>query len=162
MLRGLLRRLRGEPPPTSLPGKAEVLVSAIAPLIGGDALALIVALIPGNFGLRDLGGGVPVGDAAETWNTASRALERHQPITPFYLVDFFRELGLVGREFSGLALFDAALAEQLARAAQQSRGAAPAIALSGFDGDAISSARLRYSRADLAANAAAIRERWQD
>ena len=139
-----------------------MLVAAIAPMIGGEALALVVQLIPRNFGLRDLGGAAPIGDAAATWDTVTDALQRHQPITPYYLVDFFRELGLVTRDSSGLALFDAALAEQLTKAAQDHRGVVPTITLSGFDVDAISSDRLRYSSADIAANHAAIRDRWQD
>lgn len=118
MLRGLWRRLSGEPLSQPPPSKAELLVSAIAPLIGGEALALIVKLIPRHFGLRDLDGAAPITDAAETWDTIVRALERHQPITPCYLIDFFRELALVGLETSGLALFDMALAGRLAEAAR--------------------------------------------
>lgn len=139
-----------------------MLVAAIAPMIGGEALALVVQLIPRNFGLRDLGGAAPIGDAAATWDTVTDALQRHQPITPYYLVDFFRELGLVTRDSSGLALFDAALSEQLTKAAQDHRGVVPTITLSGFDVDAISSDRLRYSSADIAANHAAMHDRWQD
>lgn len=162
MIRGLLRRLRGVRPPDALPGKAQVLVSAIAPLIGREALTLVVQLIPRNFGLRDLGGSAPIGDAAATWDTVTDALGRHQPITPYYLVDFFRELGLVTRDPGGLALFDAALAEQLTHASQNHAGDAPTIALSGFDLDAISSDRLRYSATDIVANAAAIHDRLND
>lgn len=139
-----------------------MLVSAIAPMIGGEALALVAQLIPRHFGLRDLGGAAPIGDAAATWDTVTDALQRHQPITPYYLVDFFRELGLVTRDPSGLALFDAALAEQLTRAAGEHIATMPTVALSGFDLDAISSDRLRYSSADIAANHAAILDRWQD
>lgn len=139
-----------------------MLVSAIAPLIGGEALALVVHLIPRNFGLRDLGGAAPIGDTGATWDAVTDALGRHQPITPYYLVDFFRELGLITRDPSGLALFDAALAEQFTHAAHNHAGNAPTIALSGFDLDALSSDRLRYSATDIVANSAAIRDRWND
>ena len=137
-------------------------MSAIAPLIGGDALALLVSLIPRHFGLRDLGGATPVGDAAATWDIVTAAFERHQPITPYYLVDFLRELRLVARDPGGLAVFDGALAEQLARAAEDHAGSAPRIALSGFVLDAISADRLRFPAADIAANHAAMHDRWQD
>lgn len=141
---------------------AEVLVSAIGPLIGGDALALLVQLIPRHFGLRDMGGAKPVGDPAETWEVVRGAFQRHQPISPYYLMDFFRELGLVGRDPGGMAILDMALAGRLAEAAYRHAGDTPHVALEGFSADAISSDRLRYSQADIASNAAAISDRWND
>lgn len=152
----LLRRLFG----TKHPGKADVIVSAIAPQVGGDALALIVHLVPCNFGLRDLGGGQPVGDAAETWDLLTASLQAHQPITPYYLIDLFRGLRLVDSDPSGLALFDATLAGSLSAAAQSCAGVPPVVALTGFVADEVRQDRLRFSYEQIAANAAAISDRW--
>ena len=144
------------------PSMALALASGMAPMLGGDALALIVDLIPRNFGLRDLGGGQPIADGEETRQAIITALDQHQPITPYYLVDLLRGLDLVGNEAGGFAVFDAVLAQELTKAAAVQAGRPAQIQLMGFDAASISSDRLRFTAASIATNAAAIADRWSD
>jgi hypothetical protein len=154
----LLSRLLGK----RSPARADVVVSAVAPLVGGEALGLLVSLIPRNFGLRDLGGGQAIGNSARTRDLLTASLHAHEPITPYYLIDLFRGQGLVANEPSGLALFDAALAGSLSAAAQGCSGKPPSVVLIGWEEGTISQDRLRFSYQQIAQNAAAISDRWSD
>ena len=144
------------------PSMARALVSGMAPMLGGDALALIVELLPRNFGLRDLGGGRVISDAAETKQAVADALEKFQPITPYYLMDYLRRLDLVGHDAGGFAVFDAVLAQELTKAAAVQAGRPPQIRLMGFDAASISSDRLRFTAEAIATNAASMADRWSD
>lgn len=141
---------------------AGVVATAMAPMLGGQALVFTAGLIPRHFGLRDLGGARAIADADETRQAITDALQRHQPVTPYYLMDLFRGLDLAASDPSGLALFDAALADELGKAAEVQAGRPPQVELAGFDGGATFSDRLRYPASAIAANAASISDRWSD
>ncbi|WP_017672524.1 hypothetical protein [Blastomonas sp. AAP53] len=158
MFRGLLTRVFAR----RQPSMANAIVAGMAPLLGDEALAVIVGLIPRHFGLRDLGGAQPIADGAETRQAMADALQQHQPVTPYYVIDLFRRLDLAASDPSGLALFDAALAAELAKAAVARAGKPPQVALSGFDPASIASDRLRYPASAIAANASSIADRWTD
>jgi len=144
------------------PSKAEIVVSVIGPMIGGRALDQTLDFISRHFALRDLGGGEPIADAADRRRLLSAAMAMHQPVTPYALFDLFRDLDLVVSDASGLALFDAALADALNTASAVHAGMESQVDLADFDGGTIPSDRLRFSAAAIAANAAAIHDRWND
>lgn len=140
--------------------KADAIVAGVAPMVGHAALSVLVGLIPSNFGLRDLGGGQQVSNPDRTRDAMAASLRAHDPVTPYLLVDLFRELGLVVNEPGGLALIDRALAEALSAAAQSHSG--PTVSLAGFEPESIRQDRLRFSYQQIAQNAAAIADRWSD